>query len=199
MLHFWEKVSLFRADLFCVFVLIPLTFCILTFWISPRRRIFISIVAALLIELFVTVELIALTTTNTFASLRVLLFDFMWIIRSHETAFASHPGLTILLIAAGLALAGLLAAITIGAFRRNTRWLNHAVLAAFGLGIAAAAIAYIPSVPAMPWSQALLQGAASTAFFENEFYFGSHGHTTQELLQTYRQASHVPAPHPTDF
>jgi len=199
MLHFWEKVSLFRADLLCVFVLIPLTFCILTFWISPRQRIFISIVAALLIEAFITIELIALTTTNTFASLRVLWFDFMWIFRSHETAFASHPGITILFIVAGVAVAGLLAAITMVAYKRNTRWLNHAVLAVFGLGIAASAIAYIPSVPAMPWSQSLLQAAASTAFFENEVYFGAHGHTTQELLQTYRQASHVPAPHPTAF
>src|SRR5271157_1306327 len=198
-LYFWEKVSLFRSDLLYGFVLIPLAFCVLTFRISPRRRIFISIVAALLLELFVTVELIALTTTNTFVSLRVLWFDAMWIIRSHETAFASHPGITILLIAAGLVLAGLLAAITLIAYRRNTRWLNHAVLAAFGLGIAAAAIAYVPRVPSMPWSQSLLQRSASTAFFENEVYFGSHGHSAQELLQTYRQASHVSAPHPTAF
>jgi membrane-anchored protein YejM (alkaline phosphatase superfamily) len=198
-LYFWEKVFLFRSDLLCVFALIPLAFCVLTFRLSPRLRIFISIVAALLLELFVTVELIALTTTNTFASLRVLWFDAMWIIRSHETAFASHPGITILLIAAGLVLAGLLAAITLVAYKRNTRWLNHAVLAAFSLGIATTFIAYIPRVQAMPWSQSLLQRAASTAFFENEVYFGSHGHSAQELLQTYRQASHVPAPHPTAF
>jgi len=198
-LYFWEKVSLFRADLLCVFALIPLAFCVLTFWISPRLRIFISIVAALLFELFVTVELIALTTINTFASLRVLWFDAMWILRSHETAFASHPGITILLIAAGLVLAGLVAAITLIAYRRNTRWLNRAVLATYGLGIAATAIAYVPRVPAMPWSQSLLQRSASTAFFENEVYFGSNGHSAQELLQTYRQASHVPAPHPTAF
>src|SRR5208337_283301 len=101
--------------------------------------------------------------------------------------------------AAGLALAGLLAVITLVAFRRNTRWLNHAVLATFGLGIAATAIAYIPRVPAMPWSQSLLQRSASTAFFENEVYFGPNGHSAQDLLQTYRQASHVPAPHPTAF
>ena len=198
-IYFWEKVSLFRSDLFCVFILIPLIFCLLTFWIAPRRRIFISIVASFLVEAFVTIELIALTTTNTFISLRVLWFDAMWIIRSHETAFASHPGITILYLVAGLALAGLLAAITLIAYRRNTRWLNHAVLAAFGLGFAAAAIACILRVPAMPWSQSLLQRSASTAFFENEMYSGLSLHNTQELMQTYRQASHIPAPHPTAF
>ena len=197
MIYLWEKVSLFRSDLLCVFILIPLAFCVLTFWISPRRRIFISIVAAFLIEAFVTVELIAFTTTSTFASLRVLWFDAMWIIRSHETAFASHPGLTILYLIAVLAIVGLLSAITMVAFRRNTRWLNHAVLAAFGLGFAATAIAYIPRVPAMPWSQSFLQRSAYSAFFENEMYSGLPLHITRELMQTYRKAAHVPAPHPT--
>jgi hypothetical protein len=197
MIYFWEKVSLFRPDLLCGFVLFPLAFCALTFWISPRRRIFISIVAALLIEAFVTVELVAFTTTNTFASLRVLWFDFMWIIRSHETAFASHPAITILFLAAGLTLAGLLSAFTLIAFRRNTRWLNHVVLAAFGLGFAA--IACIPRVPVMPWSQSLLRIEAHSAFLENEMYSWFPLHNTRELMQTYRQASHVPAPHPTAF
>jgi phosphoglycerol transferase MdoB-like AlkP superfamily enzyme len=199
MIHIWEKVSLFRLDLFYGFVLIPLAFCLLTFRISPRRRIFISIVAAFLIEAFATIELIAFTTTNTFLSLRVLWFDAMWIIRSHETAFASHPARTILFLAAGLAIVGLLSAITLIAFRRNTRWLNHAVLAAFGLGFAATAIACIPRVPAMPWSESFLQRSAYSAFFENEMFSGLPLHNTQELLQTYRQASRVPAPHPTAF
>ena len=199
MLFFWEKVSLFRADLLCVFVLIPLAFCVLTFWISLRRRIIISIAAAFLVEAFISIELIAFTTTNTFASLRVLWFDAMWIIRSHQTAFASHPARTILYLIAGLAIVGLLSAITMVAFRRNTRWLNHAVLAAFGLGFAATAMACIPRVPAMPWSQSFLQRAAYSALFENEMYSGLPVHNTQELMQTYRQASHVPAPHPTAF
>jgi membrane-anchored protein YejM (alkaline phosphatase superfamily) len=199
MINFWEKVSLFRSDLFCGFVLIPLAFCALTFWISPRRRIIISIVAAFLVETFISIELIALTTTNAFASLRVLWFDAMWIIRSHETAFASHPGRTILYLLAGLVIVGLLSAITMVAFRKNTRWLNHAVLAAFGLGFAATAIAYIPRVPNMPWSQSFLQRAAYSAFFENEMYSGLPVHNTQQLMQTYRHASHVPAPHPTAF
>jgi membrane-anchored protein YejM (alkaline phosphatase superfamily) len=198
-LYFWEKISLFRLDLLTVFILIPLAFCLLTFRISPRRRIFISIVAAFLLEAFVTVELIALTTTNTFLSLRVLWFDAMWIIRSHETAFASHPARTILFLAVGLVLAILLSAITVIAFKRDTRWLNHAVLAAFALGIAATAIASIPRVPAMPWSQSLLQRAAYSAFFENEAFAGLPLHNAQELMQTYRQASHAPAPHPTAF
>jgi phosphoglycerol transferase MdoB-like AlkP superfamily enzyme len=199
MLYFWEKVSLFRADLLCCFVLIPLAFCLLTFWISPRRRIILSIIAALLVEAFISIELIAFTTTNTFASLRVLWFDAMWIIRSHETAFASHPGRTILYLLAGLAIAVLLSAITMVAFRRNTRWLNHAVLAAFGLGFASTAIAFIPRVPAMPWSRSFLQRAAYSALFENEMFSGLPHHNTQELMQTYRTASHVPAPHPTAF
>lgn len=199
MLTFWEKVSLFRSDLFYGFVLFPLVFCVLTLRISPRRRIFISIVAAFLVEAFISIELIALTTTNAFASLRVLWFDAMWIIRSRETAFASHPGITILLMTAGLVIAGLLAAITLIAYKRNTRWLNHAVLSAFGLGLAATAIACVPRVPAMPWSQSLLQKAAYSAFFENEAFSGLPLHNTRELMQTYRQASHVPAPHPTAF
>ena len=199
MLFFWEKVSLFRSDLFCVFIFIPLAFCLLTFWISPRRRIILSIAAAFLVEAFISIELIALTTTNTFASLRVLWFDAMWIVRSHETAFASHPGRTILYLLAGLAGVGLLSAITMVAFRRNTRWLNHAVLAAFGLGFAAAAIACVPRVPVMPWSQSFLQRAAYSALFENEMYSGFPLHNTQGLMQAYRQASHVPAPHPTAF
>lgn len=199
MLFFWEKVSLFRADLLCVFVLIPLAFCGLTFRISLRRRIYASIILAFLIEAFISIELIAFTTTNTFASLRVLWFDAMWIIRSHQTAFASHPARTILYLIAGLAIVGLLSAITMVAFRRNTRWLNHAVLAAFGLGFAATAMACIPRVSAMPWSQSFLQRAAYSALFENEMYSGLPVHNTQELMQTYRKASHVPAPHPTAF
>jgi phosphoglycerol transferase MdoB-like AlkP superfamily enzyme len=199
MLFFWEKVSLFRSDLFCVFILVPLAFCALTFWISPRRRIIISIAAAFLVEAFISIELIAFTTTNTFASLRVLWFDVMWIVRSHQTAFASHPARTILYLIAGLAIVGLLSAITMVAFKRNTRWLNHAVLAAFGLGFAATAVACIPRVSAMPWSQSFLQRAAYSALFENEMYSGLPVHNTQELMQTYRKASHVPAPHPTAF
>jgi phosphoglycerol transferase MdoB-like AlkP superfamily enzyme len=198
-LHFWEKVSLFRSDLFCGFVLLPVAFSLLTFWIAPRRRVFISIAAAFLIEAFITIELIAITTTNTFASLRVLWFDLMWIIRSRETAFASHPGVTALFLVAGVAIVGLLSAITLISFRRNTRWLNHAVLAAYGLGIAATAVACVPRVPVMPWSRSLLQMAAFSAFFENEMYSGLPLHSAQELMQTYRQASHVPAPHPTAF
>jgi phosphoglycerol transferase MdoB-like AlkP superfamily enzyme len=199
MIYFWEKVSLFRSDLLCGFALFPLAFCVLIFWISPRRSIFISIVSAFLIEAFISIELIAFTTTNTFASLRVLWFDAMWIIRSHETAFASHPGLTILYLIAGLVIVSLLSAITLIAFRRNTRWLNHAVLAAFGLGFTVTVIAYIPRVPTMPWSQSFLQRSAYSAFFENEMYSGLPRHNTQELMQRYRQASHVPAPHPTAF
>jgi phosphoglycerol transferase MdoB-like AlkP superfamily enzyme len=199
MIYFWEKVSLFRSDLLCGFVLFPLVFCALTFRISLRRRIFISIAAAFLIEAFVSVELIVFTTTNTFASLRVLWFDAMWIVRSHQTAFASHPARTILYLIAGLAIVGLLSAITMVAFRRNTRWLNYAVLAAFGLGFAATAVACIPRVSAMPWSQSFLQRAAYSALFENEMYSGLPVHNTQELMQTYRKASHVPAPHPTAF
>ena len=198
-LFFGEKISLFRSDLLCGFVLIPLAFCVLTFRISPRRRIFISIIAAFLVEAIVTIELVAFLTSGTFASSRVLWFDFMWIIRSHETAFASHPGITVLFLVAGVAIAVLLSAITLMAFRRNTRWLNHAVLAAFGLGLAATAIANVPRVPAMPWSESLLQRSTYSAFFENEVYFGLHGHNVQELMQTYRQASHVPAPRPTAF
>src|ERR1035437_6435316 len=58
MIYFWEKVSLFRSDLLCVFILIPLAFCLLPFRISPRRRMIISIAAAFLIEAFISIELI---------------------------------------------------------------------------------------------------------------------------------------------
>jgi hypothetical protein len=152
MLHFWEKISLFRSDMLCGFVLIPLAFSVLTVWLSPRWRIIISIVAAFLVEALVTIELYAFLATGTFSSLRVLWFDLMWLARSRETAFDTHPAVTLLFWGAGLAFAVLLSAITLVAFRRNTRWLNHAVLATFGLGFVATAIAYIPSVPVLPWS-----------------------------------------------
>ncbi len=198
-LHFWEKISLFRSDMLCGFVLIPLAFCALTVWLSPRWRIFISIVAAFLVEALVTIELYAFLATGTFSSLRVLWFDAMWAIRSHETAFDTHPAVTLLFWGAGLAVAVLLSAIALVAFRRNTRWLNHAVLASFGLGFVATAIAYIPSVPVMAWSQSLLRMTASPALFENEILSGLHDLNTRELMQRYRDASHVPAPQPTDF
>jgi len=49
----------------------------------------------------------------------------------------------------------------------------------------------------MPWSQSFLQRSAYSAFFENEMYSGLPLHITRELMQTYRKAAHVPAPHPT--
>jgi membrane-anchored protein YejM (alkaline phosphatase superfamily) len=199
MLSFTEKVSLFRADLLCGFVLVPLAFCLLTFRLLPRGRIFLSIAVASLIEAIVSIELIAFLTTGTFSSARVLWFDLMWIARSHETAFASHPGVTVLYLIAGVAMAVLLSVLTLIALRRKTRWVNHAVLAAFGLGFAATAMAYIPRVPAMPWSESLLQRSTYSVFFENEMFSGFRSHNTQELVQRYRNASHVPAPQPTAF
>jgi phosphoglycerol transferase MdoB-like AlkP superfamily enzyme len=196
-LHFWEKVSLFRADMLFGFVLIPLVVSLLTFWLLARWRIIVSIVAAFLVEALVTIELYAYLATGTFSSLRVLWFDLMWLIRSRETAFDTHPAVTLLFWGAGLAFAVLLAVTTVVAFRRNTRWLNHVVLTAFGLGSVATAIAYIPSVPVMPWSQSLLQITTSPALFENEILSGVDGHNTQQLLQKYREAAHVPPPQPT--
>jgi arylsulfatase A-like enzyme len=198
-LHVSEKISLFRADLLCGFVLIPLAFSVLTAWLSPRWRICISIAAAFLIEALVTVELYAYLATGTFSSLRVLWFDLMWLIRSRETAFDTHPAVTLLFWGAGLAFAVLLAAITLVSFRKNSRWLNHAVLATFGLGVAATAIAYIPRVPVMAWSRSLLQMTASPAFFDNEILSGLDGLNTRELVQRYRDAAHAPAPRPTAF
>jgi len=198
-LHFWEELSLFRADMLFGFVLIPLAFSLLTFWLSSRWRIILSILAAFLVEALVTIELYAYLATGTFSSLRVLWFDLMWLIRSRETAFDTHPAVTLSFWGAGLAFALLLAVITLAAYKKNTRWLNHAVLAAFVTGFVAAAIAYIPSVPVMPWSQALLQMAAAPAFFDNEILSGMDGRSTQQLMQSYREASHVPVSQPTAF
>jgi phosphoglycerol transferase MdoB-like AlkP superfamily enzyme len=195
-IYFWERVSLYKSDILCYFVLIPLAFCALTSWLSPRWRIFISILAALFVEIVVTVEALTYVATDGFSSFMAVLYSVLWAVQNHDAEFFYYPARMLALVTVFVVL---FSGIALFAGRRNIRWLNHAALAAFGFAAAAAAIAYIPRVPAMPWSQSLLQISMYQGFFKDNRLFDMHSRSVPELLQTYRESSHTSAPGPTDY
>jgi phosphoglycerol transferase MdoB-like AlkP superfamily enzyme len=197
-LYFWEKVSLFRLDLLCYFLLVPLVFCLLTSWLSLRLRVFIVILSSFLVEAFIYSEVITFYATGAFTSLTMMWMDVTWAIKSHSAAFISLSAVTAFKIAAMFAFVGLFAVIALVALHMNFRWLNHASLAVFGLVSSAAAMAWIPSVPAMPWTQTLLQMTAYPSVFEYSLST-LHSDSVPNLLKVYRETSHAPARGPSAF
>jgi len=195
-LYFWEYVSLYKSDVLCYFVLIPLAFCALTSWLSPRWRIQISILVALFVEIVVTVEALTYVATGGFSSFMAVLYSALWAVQNHDAELFYYTGRMLALVTVFV---GLFSGIALFALRRNIRWLNHATLAAFGFAAAAAAIAYIPRVPAMPWSQTFLQISMYQGFFKDNRLFDMHSRSVSELLQTYRESTRAAAPGPTDF
>jgi arylsulfatase A-like enzyme len=198
-LTFWEKVSLFRFDLICDFVFLPLAFCVLTAWLSYRWRIIISIFASCFITGIVTIETLAYLTSHIFPSLLMVWFAVLWTLESHDVWFNDHPWQTLLYFVAALVFIALVSIGARVALRRNTRWLNHAVLAAFGLAFTASAVAYIPRVQTLPWSQSMLRMTVFPALLENQEYFTLHSRSIQELMQIYREQAQAPAPVPSAY
>jgi phosphoglycerol transferase MdoB-like AlkP superfamily enzyme len=197
MLHFWEKVALFRSDLLCYFFLVPLLFCLLTIRLSVRWQMLIVILSAFFVEAVVYAEAIVFLITGAFSSLTMMWVSVAWALKSHSALF-SLPAETLYKIAAMIVFVGLFTLIALVALHKNARWLNHASLAVFGLGSAIAAIAWIPSVPAMPWTQTLLQMTAYPAFLDNNLFL-LHSGSVPNLLEAYRESSHVPAREPSAF
>ncbi|HEY1904092.1 MAG TPA: sulfatase-like hydrolase/transferase [Terracidiphilus sp.] len=197
-IHFWEKIALFRSDILCYFFFVPLVFGLLTHRLPPRWRMAIVILGAFFVEALVCAETIVFFITGTFSSLTMMWVSVSWAISSHTTAFFSLPAITLFKVVALLVFVGLFTLIALVGLHDNARWLNHASLAAFGLASMFAAVAWIPAVPAMPWTQTLVQMAAYPAMFENSSSFLHSGSVT-DLLQAYREASHVPPQEPSAF
>lgn len=198
-LHFWETVALFRSDLLWGFVLVPLGFCLLTVWLPARGRIFLATGAALVLQFVVVLEVLSFVTTGAFSSFALMAFAARWAIASHNTSFYPHPLATVALVIGDCLLIGLLCAIALIALKRNAHWLNRAVLLAFGLGTAAAVVAYLPRVPAMPWSNSLLEMTIDPALFEQGAHSNLNAQSVPQLLAAYRAAAHVPDPAPTAY
>jgi arylsulfatase A-like enzyme len=59
-------------------------------------------------------------------------------------------------------------------------------------------IAWIPNTPAMPWTHTLLQMTATPAIFDSTLFSRRSG-SVEDLLNEYRQASHIPAREPSAF
>jgi arylsulfatase A-like enzyme len=197
-IHFWEKIALFRSDILCYFLLVPLVFGLLTHRLPQRWRMAIVILGAFFVEAVVCAETIVFFITGTFSSLTMMWVSVSWALSSHTTAFFSLPAITLFKIVGLLVFVGLFTLIALVGLHDNARWLNHASLAAFGLASTLAAIAWIPAVPAMPWTQTLVQMTVYPAMFENGFSLLHSGSVT-DLLQAYREAAHIPPQEPSSF
>jgi arylsulfatase A-like enzyme len=197
-LHFWEKASLFRADLLVYFLLVPVIFCLLSCRLSLRWRLLIVILGAFFVEAVVYLEVVVYFGTGAFSSLTMIWLAVAWAVKSHSTAFFYLPAMTVFKIAAMFAITGLAAIVALAASRQNIRWLNHAVLAVFGLVSLGAAVSWVPVVPAMPWTQTLVQMTVHPAFFQNSLSL-LHSDGVPALVAAYRKASHVPARVPSAF
>jgi len=197
-LYFWEKAAFFRSDMLCYFFFVPLVFCLLTCRFSPRWRLVIATLGAFFALALVNAEFVVFITTGAFLSLKVMWDSVLWAIKSQSIAFIWVPALTIFKLAATFVAVGLATLIAVAALHFNFRWLNHAILGVFGLLSLAAAIAWIPAVQAMPWTQPVLELTAYPAFSDS-IVSSQHFGSVPQMIEAYRAASHVPAPAPSAF
>jgi len=192
-----QLTGLFRADLLWGIVLVPVLFCALTFWIAPRWRILIAVIVSCFIQVIIIVETLSMLTTGAFNSRSEIRFALWWALRTHDTALYYHPLATGILSAADLGFAVLLGMIALVASRKNFHLLNQFVLAAFAIGAIITAIAYVPRVPAMPWSESLLQLTASPVLFSTDVLSSASSHSLPDLMRTNREDKYLPAPGPS--
>jgi len=169
-----QWLGLFRADLLWGMVLVPVVFCALTFWLAPRWRILIAVLVSCFIQVIIIVETLSMLTTGAFNSRSEIRFALWWAMKTHDTALYYHPLATGILSAADLGFAVLLGVIALVALRKNSRLLNHFVLTVFAVGVVITAVAYIFRVPAMPWSESLLQMTASPVLFSRDVLTGDN-------------------------
>jgi len=194
-----EAFSLYRADLLWGFVLLPMAFCLLTLWLAPRARVVAATFVACVVQVVIILEVLSFITTGSFSSLALLWFAAKWAITNHNTSFYPHPVAAAVLVLADFAFAGLLLLIAFAALKRNLRWINRAVLTAFAGGAVVAAVAYMPSVPPMPWSHSLLQMTVYPALFQDHSDARLDAETIPQLLANYRANAKVPIAAPASF
>ena len=101
-LYFWEKVSLFRADLLVYFLVVPLVFCLLTCRLSQRWRLAIAILGAFFVEVVVYFEALVYFVTGAFSSVTMIWLSVAWAVNSHSTAFFNLPAMAVFKIAANV-------------------------------------------------------------------------------------------------
>ena len=198
-LHTWEAVALFRADTFYYLVLFPLVFLVLTFWISPRKRLIVAIVAALFFGISVVIEAFSFLLTGTFAAFTYIWFSVLWTLKNHDSFFNPRQTITLILCVIVTLFVLIPCAIAWFAMKRKARWLNRGVLLVYGIAWILTAIAYIPKVPAMPWEQSLAQMSLYSGIFQNEVFTRTNSRTLPQLMHVYRESAHLSAPAPTTY
>ncbi len=193
-----EKAALFRSDMLWGLILIPLAFCVATFWMKPRARVYAAFAITAVIQVVVVTEILGFLTSGTFPSLPLIWFAVSWSIRNHDAAFAYHPYATALLAGVDLLFVVLVSAWSLRALRRNARRLNRAVLAVFIIGAVTTGSAWALRVPPMPWSQPLLKMTV-VPFVNGGANTSLDSRSIPELIAAYRHIAHVPAPKPTIY
>lgn len=195
---FLVAVSLLRTDMLYSFVLIPSIFCLLTGKILPLWRTTIATCFAFCVQALVVMEMFSYLLSDAFSSLLLMWFSVYWEIKTHQFAYSAHRFFSVLtfLDFVFVVLLGILALIAV---KRKWRWLNQAVLVAFGVGAAVVALAYISGWRATAWSQPLLQLTVGPTLSDIDTSLGLDRRSAPELLNAYRELTHVPAPHETAY
>jgi arylsulfatase A-like enzyme len=199
MFRLWEKISLLRSDCLFYFLIFPIVFWILTFRLPIRLRICVSIVFASIFEVVALSEVGIYKSTGAFSSARNIAALISWTIKSRDPRFIYLPVGTACEIAALLILGVATAIYSCLALRQDSKRLNEAAIAILLAGSAAAAVASIPRVPPMPWSESLLRYTVNSAFLESNTLFRRNNRSMDDLMQTYRSGERVVPPASTAY
>ncbi|MDR3792316.1 MAG: sulfatase-like hydrolase/transferase [Terracidiphilus sp.] len=166
-LHFAEKLSLYRSDLLCLFLAVPLFFALITVWCSRRTRFWLVTATSFVAQLIVTVEALVLICTNAFQPAKMIWIGLSWAVNTHSTSYFTFSGVTIAKSLVPFGAIAIAAAIAARSLARERRRLNRLLVGTFGLGILAGILAYVPSAPRLPWSEPMLAMAVGQAFAGN--------------------------------
>jgi hypothetical protein len=209
LLHVWEKTALFRDDVLLCGVLIPLILCGFTYLLPLRWRIALSALLALVMEVWLNLQVAVYNTTGSFTSAKSLWAAITWAISSHDTSVITASPSVKSEIAGWIAAVALTTVIAAIAMRKSVRWLNYACLLVFGMAAVASALASVPRVPPMPWSSSLLAEVTNAALLDSDGSGFVLGHSNQdadmlarstpELLHLYRETTHVPVSPPAAY
>ncbi|MFP5237673.1 MAG: LTA synthase family protein [Acidobacteriota bacterium] len=190
--------GLFRNDLLLLFAAVPAVIVLIAGRARTRVALWGISLGAVLLTLLVAIQVHVWDATGSFTSLRMTYMLLAWEAASRDRAFlAIRPQVW---IAVG-GLLGFVAAssfIAFAALARRARWLERTTLAVFAVSIAAGVIAWVPRLPATPWTSSLL-GDAFYSFFLQSMSDSWHAQRLQSegaarLLADYRSQARIPSP-----
>ncbi len=198
-----QALALFRCDLLLLFLIIPTAILLLASRVPARVALWAVASAAALITLLTAVQVHVWDATGSFTTLRMTYLLLAWEAASRDRAFlAIRPHVW-------MAMGGMLcfvAACSLVAFLALVRraWrLERLILASFAIAVAAGILAWVPRIPATPWTSPLL-GDAFYSFFLQSMSDSWRARRLQaegadRLVASYRADAHIPPQQPTAY